>query len=1147
MEPLSRDDRKRIVKEELGLLKEKRYISENLYNHVVQTQRKFYEDLEAEEARTVQHVATSQIETNSQVEEEKEKVQPQKQVIVKPAPVKKEPVKKVLSSEQIRERNITWLLNLGVILLLIGGLYVATSKWETLTDWMKASSIAFVSILFFGMAFVSGRVLRIEKTAFAFNVLGSLFLPIFLLSIGWFELLGSYLSFNGEGRFVFGVLSSYAVLPVYIWLAKKLSSRLFVWFSYLALTVGTGYLLAAVQLEKDGFYLGIMIFNGLLLAGYHRLKNNESIKLFTKELVYFAQINLVLTTLLMLLFYSNEVFFGFNLILTAILYLSVVYVTGKKEFHFVFSAMMVYGIYQMVEHTMLDSFSPILYALIGIGFLALPKVLDEQYPWEKVFNWTSAVISFFAFLYITFEGLLLKMGEPSFVLLLGYLVITANFLYLTNVFNRKLFAYLTPTFLSAALLEVVLLIDSVLAFESLLLPVFFIGFVLFVGVGIYLNNKHVNKILASSRDIGLVIMYVTIVVTMITSSWWELGLMLILLAGSLYLSIKLEERLIYKVTTPWFIPFLIGLAVVAFGEELNSLYYEYSKHFGLAVHFALGSFIVLACSYLVKPLQRSSFIVSQMFYTIAILSSFIVDIDEVWVQPSILIVGIGMYVHLYKFTKIKELTYLVSVTVLVAYFTVLHSIHLLFIETTYFDYIQFVGGAILLLSIGYTLRLKDADLFKGFALIGHIYLPLALIWTFLSYWEHAVWSFILAIGIYAVSTKMVNQEWKVRSFLYSGFTSLFLTVSTTLMFADGLTGELAFLVTSILIVIFWFLSTDVNKRRTNYYLVPFSILGIFSFVAAYPYDFTAFLLTIGYATGLLLFLHYIKWDFLVIVPLLSVLMGSLEFSWNLDSIYQLSLLAGLGVILLLVSQYAYKSLLVSHSNFPFKYVDAYSVVSLLFFMCLYLLDRDFLFVKVLPGVLIVLTLWLQRKRVPYEWSWIPAFLAGAYLLEPYYSLLSELEIPALLEREAYVLPFVALIIYLQTCLKNRYKEITGKLQWGILIAVSLTLVQDGLESNTIYDALIVGSLSLISLLAGVFLRIKSYFFVGSGVLLLNVFLQTRPFWGNLPWWAYLLIAGSILIGVASYNEWQKQKVGKGEKTFLLGIKEKVISKLKQWD
>ncbi|MEH7744286.1 hypothetical protein V7659_04445, partial [Neobacillus drentensis] len=107
--------------------------------------------------------------------------------------------------------------------------------------------------------------------------------------------------------------------------------------------------------------------------------------------------------------------------------------------------------------------------------------------------------------------------------------------------------------------------------------------------------------------------------------------------------------------------------------------------------------------------------------------------------------------------------------------------------------------------------------------------------------------------------------------------------------------------------------------------------------------------------------------------------------------------------------------------------------------------------------------------------------------------------------------------------------------------------QDGLASNTIYDAIIVGTLSLLSLLAGMFLQIKSYFFVGAGVLLLNVFLQTRPYWGNMPWWFYLLIAGLILITVASFNEWNKQKVNKGETTFIMVLKEKVISTMKKWD
>src|SRR5690606_11493797 len=56
---------------------------------------------------------------------------------------------KTLTAQQVRERNITWALNLGVILVLLGGLVLATSTWDILGNWMKTGLITAVSVLFF--------------------------------------------------------------------------------------------------------------------------------------------------------------------------------------------------------------------------------------------------------------------------------------------------------------------------------------------------------------------------------------------------------------------------------------------------------------------------------------------------------------------------------------------------------------------------------------------------------------------------------------------------------------------------------------------------------------------------------------------------------------------------------------------------------------------------------------------------------------------------------------------------------------------------------------------------------------------------------------------------------------------------------------
>src|SRR5699024_4374329 len=115
-------------------------------------------------------------------------------------------------------------------------------------------------VLFFGLAYFTRRVLKIEKTGFAFHILGSLFLPIVILSAGYFELFGPYFSYYGEGRFLFGAAGSFVILPVYVLLAARLASRLFIWFFYLTISISSGFLIAVLHLPVDIFYIGIMIF-----------------------------------------------------------------------------------------------------------------------------------------------------------------------------------------------------------------------------------------------------------------------------------------------------------------------------------------------------------------------------------------------------------------------------------------------------------------------------------------------------------------------------------------------------------------------------------------------------------------------------------------------------------------------------------------------------------------------------------------------------------------------------------------------------------------------------------------------------------------------------------------------------------------------
>jgi hypothetical protein len=1136
MEPNIRNERRKIFRQELFTLKEEGYLSETIVETVAKAHHQYHLDLL--ESETI----PNQVSNTSEPAQGNISPKPQK-------------VKRTLTPEEVRERNISWSLNIGVIFLLIGGLFVATSNWSSMTSIMKSGSIAIVSFVFYGIAYLAKKILHIDKTAFAFIVLGSLFLPIFILSLGWFGLLGSYLSINGEGRYLLGMLGSFLPIIIYVIFAKNLGSRLFVWFSYVSLSAGVAFIFAGLHLKMDFFYLGMMIFNAVLIFIFHRLKTRESLKLFINEFMLYIQVNLILCTLFMLFLYDNEVVYSFNLMLTALIYLSMMYVSGKKEYHFIFSVMIVYGVYQLIEHSVLNQFGEIIYALVGFGIVFVPKALNGAFKLDKVFQYTSAVISGFAFIYISLEGILLRSGEPSIVLMLAYFIIAANFLYLSNNSTNKIFPYLSSVFLASGIFEAISL--SVQFFESInfVLSLSFTGCILLLLFGLGQFSKYLLVIQSASRDAGLSIMGIAMLVAVAFSYWWELGVMLLLLLVSAYYLFKKEERKFLKELSFWIVPASLGLSVVAFGEELCANSAFYYQEYGYAVNFSFGAILVLVSRFVwnkagEKGLERISLYTSSALYTIAIMQALISPINELWVQPLVLLVGISVYYYLYKKAGTNWIPYSISITTLLSYFSIIQSIKHVLNFTFSLDSVVPTISAVVLQLIAYLYRKKDQNLAFAFFWSGHIMLPLALAFTLVAYQTDAMFSFIIACMVYALSTKAASSRWVIKVFLYGCFLSFYVVVSTGLNhFVDQYTDMFEFPITSGAIIIFIIFASDTYKKDASYFFVPFSIIGVACMLATYPFSFIPFMITCAYVCVVMFYLHKIMWDLLGAIPLFLAFIATVEFVFQseMDDLLKMVLMGVLGVTLTLIGQTVYKKLFVYGKQVHELKVDGYSIVSVLFFGCMYFFEKQNIWIQALPGILIALTLWLQQNRVPRAISFIMPILAGVYMLQPYYGVINQLNIYPLWDREVRVLPFIVLIIFIRKSLKGRYSEITKAIQWAVLIIVSGLLIQDGLASNTIYDAIILGSLALFSMIAGMFLQIKSYFFVGAGILLLNVFLQTRPYWGNMPWWAYLLIAGLILITIASFNEWHKQKVQKGQSTFISVLKERVINKIKNWD
>ncbi len=1156
---LSPEEKREIVREELHRLVKARYISMDIAAKLVNAHTKYYKSLpkvnqiKQEIEKPQQPKVEPQVNVVKQGVEENTSKEP---IISEPViqPVSK-PTKKTLTEQQARERNITWALNLGVILVLLGGLVLATSTWDILGNWMKTGLITAVSVLFFALAWLTNRVLHIKKTAFAFLVLGSLFLPIVVVSAGYFELFGSYLSFSGEGKFLFGAIGTLILLPIYVYFAIKLSSRMYVWFSYISLSVFTGLLIAALYPPIDGFYLGIMLYNAVLIFVYRSLRNTKKLKQFVNEFIPFIQVNLILSTLLMLVFYDNELMYSFNLLLTAIIYFSMIFVTNHKSYHFVFTAMIIYGAYQLVENSILEGVGEIAYALLGIIFLSIPKLVKDSGSLQKVFQITSAIVSSLAFTYISFEGMLIHMEEGSIVLVISYVIIALNFAYLASTVRNQLFAYLSPIFLVSAMYQLALLGEEWFGYESIILPFFILLVVLYLFGGCLVKIKLWQPLMVSTRDISGLILLFSLLIGAIDLTRLDLSIMLFLLAGLAIIMERYETRDALVQIAPWMHGVTLGLAATTLYHHFNiknEMLYMVSPI--TVEEVILGSLIVLAASYLWKMQKKdsfstSSFYISQIFYGFGTLFSLGFGTDP-GMRALITLGGIGMAYLLYRKTNWPVIPYVISGMTMTFYLSVLILVHDQSNQIPeVFNWVEFVVGALMLLGIGHAIGNKEERLTKAFYWVGQLFMPIALLLSLLSSGEDAIWAFLIATITYGMTVRLMKSEWKINTFFYAGCSTLWLFILlafTKLEWQDYI--SYTFLMMSILLFIGWFTGSEIWKKRIIYYFLPFSSIGMLSFIISYSYDLLLFIITVLYGVLVLFVIHRMKWDVLSIIPLLLLYAAVANFDvaeyWT-D--YEISIQHALfGVVLMIMGRVLYNSLYQLKKGY-FK-IDWYTILAVLVFYNLYQFSYDGgLINKILPGILIVTLLFLNRKRVadiPSKWLTFAAFV---YLLQPYYAMLGHFELPALFEREFYVLPWIAVVIGLKNYVMKDNKAVTGYIQWAVLVIVALLLVQDGLASNTIYDALIVGVLSLASLLAGMMYQMKSFFFIGAGVLLFNVFMQTRPYWGKLPWWGYLLIAGSILIAVASYNEWQKQKSSEGKETLVAKFKKNVIDRIKKWE
>lgn len=1056
--------------------------------------------------------------------------------------------------EQIRERNITWLLVIGVVFLLISGLVVATSTWEQMGALLKVLTLIGVSVFFLVLSAVCSSFLKIEKTAFAFLTLGSLLLPIAIIAIGYFGLFGEYLTLTGEGRYLLGVICTLLPLPLYARNAMKNNSRLFVWIFYLFLSFFIGFTIASGKVSVDVYYFLMMIFNGALLYGYHRLRDQNSIRIFIRELPAYAQLNLVISTIMMLFVFDHMLFYSFNILVTAILYIAMIFVYNTKDYHLIFSALFAYGIYQLTENSVLHSIDLFVYSLIGAAYLGFAYLTKKDSYLKSVFHYTSAIMSLCAFLYISYQGILLRSQDDSWILLLAYITIVCTYTYLSNISQINIFRWLAAVFLFVSGLQ---LWD--LAFEpknlSAQLFMFIYAVIIFTTIGLRNKIKFLSSLNVSAYYVSIVVMILTVMYGLVVETYIQVFLMFVIM-GFLSLLVFFSQSEQYKQVAVWFNAICWWFAMFVLYPELIGYSSTYMEIFNVPFHLALSGVILLLISLLWKKsgwslLENASFYIGQLSYLLAVL--LLTDlqlIDPVIVRPVILLIGVGVSVWFVRYTRLEIAWLAVSILSLAFYISLIST----FSITGFASVIWFVVFAPVLLLIAdryagiYAEGLKPYFFWLAHAVQFFIMLLIVLDQLVVHQLNPII--LFIPLTVYIYSTLIGKVEWQVKLFLYAGLSVipvLLAGYSFYFKLTDAIPFAYYFIISSVIMVLVWFTVPLLWKRRIDWYIVPFSIVSLITVVALGPISTPAELVVvISFVILILYLLHKRKWMTLLLFPLLlSILV------WDQQTLITPKMLTGISIVcffvLLIAGRVLYAKLCQKVGEDWF--IDWYSFIALAYvgYAASFIGPENSVWIKILPYMLLALWLAMQIKRIDHTiWKKSLVTLAVICLLPIYYHILFEYisYINPLFHAELIALPVMFLSIAISKKVWNDYRSAMTNLQTVILAGITVYLVYDAIQSQTIWDALIIGTLSIVSLLAGMKFHIKSYLFTGLATLIFNVIYQTKPYWGNLPWWVYLLVAGITFISVASYNEWKKQRKAEGQ--FVKKMKE-IVAQLKEWD
>ena len=206
-----------------------------------------------------------------------------------------------------------------------------------------------------------------------------------------------------------------------------------------------------------------------------------------------------------------------------------------------------------------------------------------------------------------------------------------------------------------------------------------------------------------------------------------------------------------------------------------------------------------------------------------------------------------------------------------------------------------------------------------------------------------------------------------------------------------------------------------------------------------------------------------------------------------------------------------------------KAVDYLSLTSFILLFGLPGTDYTAMLVFITLAVLIINL--AGRVKIPLRviFSIVAAFICMAVIAQPF------IEYPELIKLEINLILILGTLLLICKVIKP-FPANAAKYIW--FTGVAIALVAEGISAAATGEALdliIVGTASIGIFIFAFIKRTRLWFILGIVSMISIAIYLSVAFWSTLVWLVYLLVSGSILIVMASVNEWGKRHNKDGKK------------------